>query len=534
MMILWLLLLGTLVPTLSLSEDVHLESLPDGMIVTTDDKVKELRGTWTLFLSLRTPNLIFAQDLDQFRENKRLVKSHTRAFTQFIGDENGHNNSYDLELYHGHLAALDNYFVDIPWTSQRTRSRTSRSINFVGDGLSWAFGVATKNQLRQVASIVADLVNKEQMDHHVLSDLYSVVNQEHFLLNETRSALTSLHSEMNSVITRYAREFGQVHNRIITNQLGNMINALETQAALIRSRLMEWHNLKNNLEHSYLDEYVLPPTLYSKISTLVLRLGLSTLSSTWYHEHVPTNLEGFTKDTYFYRIDLPLIGHDDFTLANFHTWPVPATGRQTAYQLKLKNKIVFNTRIGYFFEPSKCEGRNPIVCSSSATYASNALLCERSILLGHQSVRQLCPVEVTPFNETLIYPLHQSQYVVSMPALPLVISCSNQRQRQVSKDVGTYLVHLDASCTLAAPTWSLRGLIHRSGNFSVEPFHRLQLVPLKFDLMMNIKHHHLSVTLPDLNLSDINTLPTLHWSGLGSYGTWYTHASDHITWIVIP
>ena len=181
------------------------ESLPDGLIVSKGDTINIIEGEWTLLLTIQESGV------------RHQVAAHTELVTRA---QELWNTVIDVQaiaaFFTNERKALMRAKVDLVVGAGQelqyniTARRDRRGvIDFIGEGLSWAFGMATQSQVDQLTRAVNAARTSQNAVVHNNSELITVVNQTQLEGIYTRRKLATLSDSYDRFVENESNRWGR-------------------------------------------------------------------------------------------------------------------------------------------------------------------------------------------------------------------------------------------------------------------------------------------------------------------------------------
>ena len=190
-------LLGLLVLSVGLAvakiDYNELQEIPDGLLVLDNGAVRAQVATWTVLVSLDEPHYP-----THFRTRLTNVKIllETLKKTRIINQE-------VEQRWRQRINALR---ADVLPRRSRTRHRRGL-INGIGKGLSFLFGTATTDQVRECQQHVRAAEEKAKHVLHATNQLVSIVNHSRHELKTQRAHIEKIESYLNTLAEAVQQTF---------------------------------------------------------------------------------------------------------------------------------------------------------------------------------------------------------------------------------------------------------------------------------------------------------------------------------------
>jgi hypothetical protein len=320
---------------LRLSENVIFEPITE--VATT-------RSRWTLtFVTDLAPYKNFVREAERQVEQVGVVIdqwAQTWVKGWLMG---GYRREYrslqsvlkDLQSDWGEIVALQN-----------PDKRVKRSVlPFIGQGLSWLFGVATEDDLEAIRNNIRVLADNQEQVNHVIEESLSAINITRVELKENRQAINNMASIIRSMggsIIDLSADLRELSNAFQMHvRLSLMI--LEVQDTLERG-LHYLERLKLKMNHMALG-HLAPSVVSPEMLRSVLRKVEREIPETLSLPHDPNNIWNYYQTTVGVTVihestlitisTIPLVSQDDkYTLYRVHNVPMPKGGLVASYVLE--------------------------------------------------------------------------------------------------------------------------------------------------------------------------------------------------------
>ena len=186
-LLLWMYLVGMAGCMIGVN-GLDIQQLSDGIIVSRGENISIIEGEWTLLLTIHEDGIAH-----QLATHARLVRRAHELWTNVIGVQNM------TVFFTPQRQALMRAKIDLVVSANHelsynlTTGRERRGlIDFIGQGLNWAFGTATESQVQQLQSAVDKARTSQQAVVHNVKELITVVNQMQLEGRDTRVKLAAL------------------------------------------------------------------------------------------------------------------------------------------------------------------------------------------------------------------------------------------------------------------------------------------------------------------------------------------------------
>ena len=460
--------------------------LADGLLVTGADDTRNHVATWVVLLTITAPSEIpgFQQKIEQFKT--ALLK--LRDIPSF--------NNRSMEGWIDRLAELEQSMY-IPQPPRRQRRGL---LNIFGQISKTLFGVATdedvsecKRQLRQVGKVNQRIV-------HSLSQMLSVVNQTHIQQVEDRKHILGLEryiSEMSNEMRFLETHLSQQDNflQVINSQvrIDQVLSAMKSAHDTWLRQVDKFNRQVASLELGFLTEELLSRQEIVKILTAGRRAGFESPSIHWYYENIRVYPISRYERQLIFRIKLPLTDSVLYKRYYLTSWPIPSKSHNFTVQLRVSNDVAINPLTGGMYEPTACQGKQPMLCRAGAIYNRFRFECPRGILTGEVNLRKKCKVTIRPQTDTdtTVTELFPGTFVIVTYGEQISLLCANEPERRLTLTGGAYALRLQQGCYVKASGWTITSIARLSSNVSVDfavistpPLSLLQTLPHD-----KIKHH---------------------------------------------
>ena len=513
---LYMSLIATALMLTSASEPL-LRPLPDGLLIESAGKLAIETGRWTVLITLQSPHLQFEpkeiQDLHQCALTMMTAIDDLNMTDSLISDRQKSLWTQRLRLI---LAARTDHF-------QYQRRPKRGLLNAGGKLLDMLFGVVTHDEFDSLKAELTDARRHAAIAHHNVERLVTVVNQSRIATQENRERINRLTNQLRKFQKDYDRTVFTISSVTHALLLDETLALLETAENLIYRELHSLETIQNSLEDGRLAENIFPLALLDEVIQKAQTINLVSLPREWYYRNVRISTLLISQGWYTYSATLPFIGHDTYIRYSLRTWPVPVNQSSLTARLLVEPDIAFNTARGHLFVPAQCNGFDPTVCRSGPIYTGDRYRCERGLITSHQPDTIKCQVKLEHSNESAIYDIGPSRFIISTLGDAYTLSCQGHNPAKQILPLGTYIITLPDTCTLKGSNWNLNG-----------EFKQLFKANLTMQLI-NIEHIDLPQLISQRKLKDyfnFNNLSTLGEVDLAPEGIYYDplDAAHHLSW----
>ena len=179
-----------------------------------------------------------------------------------------HTTTKPRHVVHSPAQVVNDHAIHFAFDNQ-TNSRGRRGLaDFVGTGLSLAFGTATAAQIDALRQQITDAVQHQMAVVHNVGRLITLINQQGLEQRETRRQLATFEQAHNAFVRKEVERWAahSVGNRVLISE--QAIGSLTNLDVAMHRELEAITRLHELLRNGQLTEYLLPPTLIRDIARL--------------------------------------------------------------------------------------------------------------------------------------------------------------------------------------------------------------------------------------------------------------------------
>ena len=349
-------------------------------------------------------------------------------------------------------------------THHHPKIRSKRGLfNFIGQAGRFLFGTATSADVAKTRELIRKVSNNQEVVHHLVQDLASVVNQSRVYINENRRKINSLVEFTKNLLKALKRLAGglqeQVNQNTHKHNAERLVEDAELVARVFTELVEEYHRQRSALESGTLTEDLLSVNVLKDImahARTSQRLIIQNLE--WYYQYVSVRPMWGNDKMIVFQMELPLVGSNRYVHYTLVPYPVPQSD-DTVVTFKVAPNIaaVMNNGTTEVMIPRLCRGVRPLVCGQSPLRSGVALQCERGILNNNKSDRQACILSVKKsLRLDEIWFTSANQVVLSTWGDVITKECKGRPVLQGELVQGVYTLHLEEACVYRGATWRIR------------------------------------------------------------------------------
>ena len=369
-----LLYFGTIVCMLGVN-GLDIQQLPDSIIVSKGDNITIIEGEWTLLLTIHEDGIAH-----QLAAHARLVQRARDLWTDIISVQN------TTVFFTPQRQALMRAKIDLVISANHglrynlTNNRERRGLlDFVGQGLNWAFGTATEAQIGQLRTAVDKAHKSQEAIVHNIGELITVVNQTQLETRDTRIKLASLATAYDQFIEMENSRWSRFDHNTKLLMMEQYLDSLLWLDTSVWKQISNTQQLHRSLRAGELTGELCPMPLLHQISRHAATHGLKSLPINWYYENIKVEPLMITDGLMTFQVTLPYTNDQVYRRYNIQTFAVPLNDAGSRARVQVQRDIAMDTIDGYWFAPTLCAGRRPQLCHAGPRW-KDAYPCERGLL----------------------------------------------------------------------------------------------------------------------------------------------------------
>lgn len=511
--LLWLCIIAT--ACLQVSADLFHD---DGVLVDRRGEVRRLSAIWQLVVVIAPPTRPPVEGW-AFRLRQAMAKvNDTRWYSE-------------LEHWEHRLVALI-HKMGAPVGQRRASTRHRRApFDFVGNGASWLFGVATREQLTEVATAVrhgtlrtdALAHNQDLMLTMLNRTRITQIQEAHRIYKVSVSAWKALEGVQD------LRQDAQNRNHVVKIEI-----AMEELTAAVLAYLHDrahFQHLQSQVDAGGLTGELLDrPHLRSALAA-AKGAGHLTLAVSWYYRYARIYPVQGRGGRVTFSVALPVVAADRFIQYDIRYLPVRFGEGHLRY-LTGAPTVAVNTRRRSSFLPNECLGQDPTVCRPAMEATTRT--CEAALVSGEDPAG--CTVRVvkpTKTSATVLAPTEGSHLTAIAPHVPVLtvsVMCPGKAKVELSLQAPT-VVTLPPACQLEGEDWVLNSVVTRKMDHEFEvtvPALELPSLNISWPTVMHPEWQKQLEMMPELQV------PLLNMNGLKQIPHGYvTQAHFSLGWIIM-
>ena len=524
----WLLLCTVCIGSLGATEAATFTPMEDGLLVTGRTSLRAQAASWRVVVVVHT-----SLDLSIILRELKTLEAAVSSISP------GRVSELALQDWSGRFKKL-RVALNTPRAEERNperdlwRRRSRRGLlDAVGTLASFAFGVATEQEVMEVQEAVDKTRKQGRAVAHLVTELTSVVNGSRELIRENRRRLNevaTLVGQLADTENTTRRLLKHAYNMQTQQNIDRVLEHIEREYAEYRERERQQARQKTALEMGRLTEDLLSlPTLIDILRRATQEDVVPVEPAEWYYQHtriIP--LWGDGTDSLVFKVELPLVRPVPYLGYKIRTYEVPYANSTTTVRLQAEGRYGLDTQTGAMFNPKICAGTNPQVCQAGPLYSSGGLDCARAVISARDT-RKVCRVQVVtrPDDSPQILTTEEpNRFVLLTWGETLTEHCTGRAERTYTLRRGTYSVTIQGGCILKSRAWSVRGLIERNSSVSrnngavpVHPINLRDLLPPETAFSLPKREHPLfpdlgevaSVTLGDHSGDLADSFEPIRW-----------------------
>lgn len=491
----------------------------DGVLVTRQGEARRISAVWQLVVLITPPNRPpLGHWIDQIRRGASRV-NRTRWWNE-------------MEHWEHRLNLVEQQMAVTTGSADRP-TRTKRSpFDFLGAGASWLFGVATKEQLEEVAAAVRlSTLRTDALVH----------NAEHLLtiMNTTRRVQIATARRLHQTGVFALKALRGIEKlQLQTEDLERVVQistaveeVADVSSAYVQARA-QYHRIQTQIDEGVLTEQLLDHAQLKHVLAVARAAGRMTLNSHWYYRNALVHPVWGRGRKVAFSVALPLVATDRYIQYNIKYLPV-RFGQEHLRYLTGAGLVAVSTRRGSSFLPNDCAGSQPAVCRPAVE--ARKVTCETALVTGGNPAA--CTVRIvknTDQSATVLAPTEGSNLVTIAPhtsELMINVRCPGKESVEVRVRQPT-LVTLPPTCHMEGDRWVLHSVTTKKKMVEVTTSNPLLQLPSLNVSWPDTLHPELrsSLTLlpelrvPVLDIGQLQRIPHGYVTSTALNSVWYALA----------
>lgn len=426
----------------------------DGVLVNRQGEARRVSAVWQLVVLITPPNRPpLGHWIDQIRRGMSKV-NRTRWWNEIEQWE------HRLDLVERQIA------VRTESADRPTRTRRS-PFDFLGDGASWLFGVATKEQLEEVAAVVRlSTLRTDALMH----------NAEHLLtiMNTTRRVQIAMARRLHrtgvfALKALHGIEKLQLQAKDLEHvvQISTAVEEVADVSSSYVQAQAQYNQLQTQIDKGVLTEQLLDHAQLKHVLSVARAAGRRTLNAHWYYRNAVVHPVWGRGRKVAFSVALPLVAADRYIQYDIKYLPV-RFGHEHLRYLTGAGLVAVSTQRGSSFLPDDCAGSQPAVCRPAVE--ARRVTCEAALVTGRNPAA--CTVRIvktTDQSATVLAPTEGSNLVTVAPhtsELMIKVRCPGKESVEVRVHQPT-LVTLPPTCHMEGEGWVLHSVMIKSKRIEV-------------------------------------------------------------------
>ena len=323
--------------------------------------------------------------------------------------------------------------------------------DFVGEGLSWLFGIATDADLSRTTEILARVETGYLKIAHNTDRLYTIVNSSLHEINVNREELNLVKKQLGHNTDAISRIYNvtkdldiishmQIDFELFLKQIESLIISFERTAFKFKQqRIM--------LQMGALNEELLPVAELDK-----MRIDFPSHkfpNPLWIYAYCKLAFFRQTGDNLIFRTIIPILGNVEFMTHSIFSFPIYHRDNVTK-QVIVPPKIAMSQAAPFsYFLPNSdhCMGEEPKACLPAAEIVDIEGSCIPNLIINR--LPQNCKLQFQrQSSDVIIYRVNLNEIIIiTSKKISGIYSCTNKAPVTVSYDVPSK-VHVEPTCTL--------------------------------------------------------------------------------------
>lgn len=490
--------------------------LENGVMVSESKTIKLIQAQWTLLISITPPALINVEPYLEMLMNQIAT----------LERENGKMNPV---LRHNlqYLTAM-NQRLSLPLKStDETRfnsiPRHRRALfDLGGKILHHLFGTATDEDVQKCQQAINYAMTRQETIVHNYQAMTTVVQAIQNNTIENRDVMKSLSDTINQISFNMTGLMQRIRRIRVELWINQFIEAIDMYISENLRSQDQYYQKRSDLELGTLTEHILPKTVLLRLLSKIKDSHFQPLPWTWYYENIVIQPMWQVDQTLVYTARLPFVSIDNYLMYYIQTFPVGVN--MTSLKIIAEPFVAMDSVTNGLFLPQKCQGREPIVCTSGPITRRPLFNCEYGIVTGHSDSIHDCLVDIQPHSklpEIYSVPHADGHYVIHTNTDDITLNCPGNPSRSFLVSDGTYLIQVPAKCHINSEDWTLSNIYFGQEKVNVAS-ETLKVNILNSSLLndiTNITHEIIKMPPKLRTLKNIKalTVPSLHEDEMDSH-----------------
>ena len=394
------------------------------------------------------------------------------------------------------------------------RSMTHRGkrsvLPFVGDALSYLFGVASEDDLRVIKKALGKLANTQGRILHMIEDSISIVNVTRRELSDNRQKINELISSLKGIVVSMANATQGLDKRVSRLEILThrywlykiMVDRLRKYFLDIRMALSYLELQLNLLSVGHLSPSIIAPQdlrelLYSIAQVLPdnFKLASEPDKDIWHYYRILGCRTLFDARSIVVVVDVPLLDREhSYVVYSILNFPLPlptrsgsADSSRISARFELESEMIAVNRAGSRYillnhaEAARCAASTSNLCEvSGPVYVTNSReSCEMSLFRhNHAGVEKNCQVTVkTNTRLPIAIRVDRGSWVIATTSdLHFMILCGDKTRNKFVARAPLATIQIPNGCTAYSDYMVLAAQVN--GNSGFKNVGKLQLVPI--------------------------------------------------------
>lgn len=427
-------LLTSVCRCLQLCHGLNVTKAPSGVIVTSQEKVLDIKGFAKVYLVLQQSNRDFER---QWQE------AYTKVRAQIARNKDSRYNSITLRM------ATDIYkqYAVIEMSDNHRSKR-----NILGSALSWLTGMPSQE----------DIDGLKKVNEYLSSQMSKVIHDQGKTI-ATVNKLGVQQKQMANKVNHLVTELGTITAGVTTLQQDQasqaiMISLLRLQNSLTNYQLVktDMRTVRAACESDSHSEVTIPPSTLRDI--LTGEGNYHDMPTALYYQYIHTESIIRHEGRTLCVIRVPLARKETHVL--YHVSVFPVCGKTGCLTIYRDAEVVRGLQTEEVYFPEVCIGQSPQMCQAGVIHEDTAQPCIHGILANDKEQMMQCPVTISkqPPVARPVSTKVMNLYVVQTPSITYRYRCPNQNPIATKLPAGVYIIQVDPLCNLDAGIWLLKGL----------------------------------------------------------------------------
>lgn len=381
-----------------------------------------------------------------------------------------------------------------------TRRRRWAPLEPIGALVGNVFGLATTEDTKELRLKVNNIIDGMNDQVTAVVDLTMVVNDT--VRNQARVKATidslmrrarTVHGVLDTLRLNVTRLQTALIRSYAYQVVEGLLSTLETYKLQEEAFERKHLHLRDLAEIGHITEDLVP---VRQLRDILRRLN-SPLNTTYIYRYFPVRLIKLSDREVGYIVSIPVLDPEVFTAWAVLTVPYLSDGDACLQILPEAQSIAVGHVSGSIIKTSDCLHKDPMLCPSAIRFQS--MSCVQGILAKNAELLSSCSVASAHSPLPAILKAAGDQLLLTTDGTTLEERCLGRASRTLGPLRGTFVISLEAGCTVASGEWSYSP--------DVSP-------PSAADTRV-IREEFL-IDLVDVNLTEptAQTLPPLNWDHL--------------------